>query len=66
MKPGLKGVYDLDLEWTPEPSEAFPIPPNTSIIFTAVQRQLALKLEARKDAVEVWSFDRADQVPVAN
>ncbi len=42
---GLKGRYDLTLEWTPDPS-------NPSL-FTAVQEQLGLKMEARKSAVEV-------------
>ncbi len=64
---GLKGVYELKLEWTPEPTRNNPNPPeNGPSIFTAVQEQLGLKLEARKDAVQVLTIDHADQVPVGN
>jgi uncharacterized protein (TIGR03435 family) len=50
---GLKGRYDLTLEWTPDPS-------NPSL-FTAVQEQLGLKMEARKSAVEVLMVDHAER-----
>jgi uncharacterized protein (TIGR03435 family) len=64
---GLKGVYELKLEWTPEPRPGIPEPPeNGPSLFTAVQEQLGLRLEARKDAVEVMVIDHADQVPVEN
>jgi len=64
---GLKGVYELKLEWTPEPTRGIPDPPeNGPSLFTAVQEQLGLKLEARKDAVEVLVIDHADQTPVEN
>lgn len=64
---GLKGVYELKLEWTPEVSRNVPEPPEHGpSIFTAIQEQLGLKLEARKDAVEVLVIDHADQVPVEN
>jgi uncharacterized protein (TIGR03435 family) len=64
---GLNGVYELKLEWTPEASRNVPEPPeNGPSVFTALQEQLGLKLEARKDAVEVLVIDHADQVPVEN
>jgi uncharacterized protein (TIGR03435 family) len=65
---GLKGVYEIKLEWTPEPARTVPdaAPEPGPSIFTAVQEQLGLKLEARKDAVEVLVIDHADTVPVEN
>jgi uncharacterized protein (TIGR03435 family) len=64
---GLKGVYELKLEWTPEASRAVPDAPEAGpTIFTAVQEQLGLKLEGRKDAVEVLVIDHAEKVPVEN
>lgn len=63
----LKGVYELKLLWTPEPSRGIPDPPeNGPSIFTAVQEQLGLKLEGRKDPVEVLVIDHAEKVPVEN
>jgi uncharacterized protein (TIGR03435 family) len=67
---GLTGIYDLTLKWTPEaiPSllglpqaplpPADPDPPN---IFTAVQEQLGLKLEAGRGPVEVVVIDRLEK-----
>lgn len=64
---GLQGVYELKLEWTPEVSRSNPEPAEHGpSIYTAVQEQLGLKLEARKDAVDVLVIDHADQVPVEN
>jgi uncharacterized protein (TIGR03435 family) len=59
---GLKGVYSIDLKWTPEGSET----DNGPTIYTALQEQLGLRLESRKDAVEVMVVDSADRVPVEN
>jgi uncharacterized protein (TIGR03435 family) len=59
---GLTGAYDIDLTWTPEGQDADTGP----TIFTAVQEQLGLKLEGRKDAVAVMVIDHADRTPVEN
>jgi len=61
---GLKGTYSVDLEWTPAnaPADAAPGPS----LFTAVQEQLGLRLEARKGPVEVMVIDSALKVPVEN
>ena len=61
---GLKGTYSVDLEWTPAnaPVDATPGPS----LFTAVQEQLGLKLEARKGPVDVMVIDSALKVPVEN
>jgi uncharacterized protein (TIGR03435 family) len=65
-KTGLTGPYDIDLEWTPdEPNGAPPEAPGTSI-FSAIQDQLGLRLEARKSPIEVLVVDRAEKAPVAN
>lgn len=59
---GLKGIYDIDLKWTPDAPPAMPgsspssetTPPGTSgpSIFTALQEQLGLKLEPAQGPVE--------------
>ena len=63
---GLKGYYDFRLEWTPDEPAGPPgdsgntlTPPGRSgpSIFTALQEQLGLKLEARKGPVEVLVID---------
>ena len=56
-KTGLAGVYDLELEFTPEPS------PDTTgpSVFTAVQEQLGLKLEAQRGPVEVFVIESAQK-----
>jgi uncharacterized protein (TIGR03435 family) len=67
-KAGLKGLYDFRLEWTPLPNEGnfatsndTGAPPRTepsgASIFTALQEQLGLKLEAAKGPVQVFVID---------
>jgi uncharacterized protein (TIGR03435 family) len=64
---GLKGVYELKLEWTPEVAHATAdLPESGPTIFTALQEQLGLKLEGRKDAVDVLVIDHAEKTPIAN
>jgi uncharacterized protein (TIGR03435 family) len=66
-KTELTGNYDFKLEWTPDESqgpggEAPPSSDNTGVsIFTAVQDQLGLKLEATKGPVEILVIDRAEK-----
>ncbi len=63
---GLAGFYDIDLEWTPDDA---PPGPNATLkpdLFTAIQRQLGLKLEASKEPLEVLVVDRAEKVPAEN
>jgi len=50
---GLKGTYEIKLEWTPQTPPGTDSPDTGPSIFTALQEQLGLKLEARKDAVDV-------------
>jgi uncharacterized protein (TIGR03435 family) len=58
---GLDGVYNFDLDWTPENSDD--AHPN---IFIALQEQLGLKLEARKAPVAVLVVDHLEKAPSEN
>ena len=64
---GLTADYEFDLTWTPEvlpgPSaESFVrADPNGPSLFTAVQEQLGLKLEATTGPVEVLVIDSAER-----
>lgn len=69
---GLKGNYDFTLQWTPQdgerpmpggpPGEAAP-PADTSgpSIFTALQEQLGLRLEAQKGPVDTIVIDHVER-----
>lgn len=65
---GLKGEYDLKLDWTPENTAAEPSAQSDSgpSLFAAVEQQLGLKLEVRKGPVEILVIDHADRVPIQN
>jgi uncharacterized protein (TIGR03435 family) len=58
----LTGRFDFTLEWALEPSPEAPVA-NTSApsMFTAVQEQLGLKLEAQRGPVEVLVIDSAER-----
>jgi uncharacterized protein (TIGR03435 family) len=67
---GLTGIYDLSLKWTPEATPSLwglpqpPLPPadpDVPNIFTAVQEQLGLKLEAGRGPVEVIVIDHIEK-----
>jgi uncharacterized protein (TIGR03435 family) len=62
---GLKGAYDFVLDYTPD-DPRYSDSSGAQSIFTAVQRQLGLKLEARKGPLEVLIVDRVERVPTAN
>ena len=62
-KTGLTGDYDFDLKWTPEDAG----PPtddgsaeSSASIFTAVQEQLGLKLQATKGPTDTLVIDHAE------
>jgi len=68
---GIQGRYDVKLEWALEglrPAETKEAEERAagSSIFTALQEQLGLKLEPRKEPLEVLVVDRAERVPLAN
>jgi uncharacterized protein (TIGR03435 family) len=71
---GLKGNYDVLLEWTPDPkpfAAAADLPPGLPVpappsaggpsIFTAIQEQLGLKLQSARAPVEVLLIDRIER-----
>jgi bla regulator protein BlaR1 len=64
-KTALTGKYDFVLEWTPDlgtGSDAANAPaPSGPTIFTALQEQLGLRLEAQKGPVENIVIDRAEK-----
>jgi uncharacterized protein (TIGR03435 family) len=65
----LQGVFDFKLQWDPEPMmhHLEPAELRTSgSLFTALQEQLGLKLEARKAPVEVLVIDRMESTPTEN
>ena len=56
---GLKGNFDVTLEWTPDD-----LSPNVASgvsIFTALQEQLGLKLESMSGPVDVLVIDHVEQ-----
>jgi bla regulator protein BlaR1 len=65
---GLTGDFDLQMQWTPDPGQNIggddsPPPPGADgvSIFTALQEQLGLKLEAGKGPVDVIVVDHAEK-----
>lgn len=75
---GLKGKYDLSLDWAPDignptattpnaesglPAASEPSGPN---IFTALQQQLGLKLQPKKVTVEILVIDHIEKSPTEN
>ena len=63
---GLEGNYDFKLEWTPDPGPSAPDgqPVETPLgpsLFSALQQQLGLRLEATKGPVDVLVIDHVDK-----
>src|SRR4051794_25524222 len=65
---GLKGAYDFTVDLSglgfggnPPPAES-----TGPSVFTAVQNDLGLKLEARKQAIDIFVIDSANKVPTEN
>jgi uncharacterized protein (TIGR03435 family) len=71
----LKGLYEVKLEWTPR-NQRIPVPggdqpqpaapPDGSTLAEAMQEQQGLKMEERRELMDVVVVDRADKMPVAN
>jgi len=61
---GLQGRYDFDLRWTKDETRTTDTdaPPG---LFTALQEQLGLKLEATKAQADVLVVDKVER-PAAN
>ena len=69
---GLKAMYDLKLEWTPDAPPQSPVgdtvagaEPELSL-FTALQEQLGLKLESQKVPTDVVVVDHIERAPTEN
>jgi uncharacterized protein (TIGR03435 family) len=63
---GLSGTYDFDLEWTPDESQfggnlPRSVEPTKPSLFTAMQEQLGLRLEATKGPVQALVIDRVER-----
>lgn len=63
---GLSGTYDFDLEWTPDEGQFGGNLPRSvestkPSLFTAMQEQLGLKLEATKGPVQALVIDRVER-----
>jgi uncharacterized protein (TIGR03435 family) len=57
-KTGLNGLFDVQLQFTPESTTAAPpSDPSGPSLFTALEEQLGLKLESSKGPVEVLVVD---------
>jgi uncharacterized protein (TIGR03435 family) len=63
----LKGVYDVDLEWSvndaPTAAAQVDDPPS---LFTVLQERLGLRLESRKAPVDIYVIDHVERVPTGN
>ena len=65
---GLDGGFDLDLYWSPaRTTVSGAVPPEVDgpSLFTAVQEQLGLKLEARTEPGDVYVVDSIEK-PTSN
>jgi uncharacterized protein (TIGR03435 family) len=66
-KTGLTGRYDFDLEWAPDETQFGGEVPAASAdapsapLFSAIQQQLGLKLEAARGPVEALVVDKAER-----
>jgi len=63
----LKGVYDVDLEWSVDDAPATAgQADDTPSLFTVVQEKLGLRLDSRKAPVDVYVIDHVERVPTEN
>jgi uncharacterized protein (TIGR03435 family) len=60
---GLKGLFDMKMEWTPDgqPGDAAAGETAGPSIFTAIQEQLGLKLESKKGPVPVFVIEKIEK-----
>ena len=54
---GLKGAFDMTLRWTPDPGIGLGSTDAPPSLFTAVQEQMGLKLQAGKGMTEMIVID---------
>lgn len=58
---GLQGFFDFTLEWSPEATQADSAVTEPSL-FTALEQQLGLKLQAQKSSAEFLVIDHAEKL----
>jgi uncharacterized protein (TIGR03435 family) len=63
---GLRGIYDIDLKWTPDSGQidqvgAPVVDPDRPSIFVAIREQLGLELKAEKGPVDVIVIDHVER-----
>jgi uncharacterized protein (TIGR03435 family) len=63
---GLSGPYRLTLEWTPDDRVAPGDVTAGPSLFAALEEQLGLRLESRKEPLDVIAVERADNMPASN
>jgi uncharacterized protein (TIGR03435 family) len=63
-KTGVRGSYAFTLDWAPD--ELQNDGRAGASLFTAIEEQLGLKLEARKEPMEVVVVDSIEKVPIEN
>jgi len=63
---GLTGLYQLKLEWMPEDRAVGRDVPEGPSLFAALEEQLGLRLDSRREALEVLVVDRAEKAPTDN
>jgi uncharacterized protein (TIGR03435 family) len=69
---GLKGPYDIQLDWVPRPLVGNAADPASAdvaagaTVFDALDKQLGLKLEERKLPMPVIVIDHIERVPTEN
>jgi len=63
---GLTGLYQLKLEWTPEDRIAGGDVPAGPSLFAALEEQLGLRLESRREPLDVMVIDQAEKTPADN
>jgi uncharacterized protein (TIGR03435 family) len=63
---GLKGRYDIDVSWVPDRTMEDASSSDGANIFTALRESLGLRLERRKEKVEVLVIDHIERVPTEN
>jgi uncharacterized protein (TIGR03435 family) len=61
----IEGIYDVDLEWSPEVDGASQLPDAPSL-FAALQEKLGLRLESRRTPVDIYVIDHLERVPSEN
>jgi uncharacterized protein (TIGR03435 family) len=63
---GIQGAYDIRLDWVPRPLSEISDAPAGPTVFDALEKQLGLKLEDRKQPMPVIVIDHIEQVPAEN